>query len=381
MWWSKILIYFLPAILIIGIITSYEDIRFGKIRNKWVILALLYAFAMYSTLILFYLSKGGIKSEYLMELGTNIFFSMVVGFGLWYMGVWTAGDGKLFIAYSALIPLSSYSQSYQKWIPSSMLLMNVFVLGLVVMVIVMLFKTRIKDMKKVSIGFLSEFFKPKQLLNSIIHLFAIFWVVGILLSLIGLGNNSFLNIILTIFILSAMQNKLGDKALYLPGVISLLRFFVDKSVYSLSFLIDFLILIFIWRFVRSFLRGSISKLGQEMFSKELGVSKLKPGMVLSEIIVKKDEKEIKKIKKWNTQIFKYKGEYYIKTPKTHLELDNFIEEEAEGLTKMQIEKIKKIGIEKIKISQTIPFAPFIFLGVILTIIFKGNILIVLMALF
>ena len=31
--------WFLPMILFLGIVTSYEDIKFGKIRNKWVISA------------------------------------------------------------------------------------------------------------------------------------------------------------------------------------------------------------------------------------------------------------------------------------------------------------------------------------------------------
>ena len=37
--------WFLPMILLLGIVTSYEDIKFGKIRNKWIILALAYSIA------------------------------------------------------------------------------------------------------------------------------------------------------------------------------------------------------------------------------------------------------------------------------------------------------------------------------------------------
>ena len=78
----------------------------------------------------------------------------------------------------------------------------------------------------------------------------------------------------------------------------------------------------------------------------------------------------------DTEIIKYKGDYIIKKPKSSIEFDNFIDEEAEGITKKQIYKIKDIGFAKIRVSQTIPFAPFIFLGVLLTILVKGNILIV-----
>ena len=39
--------------------------------------------------------------------------------------------------------------------------------------------------------------------------------------------------------------------------------------------------------------------------------------------------------------------------KTGLEMNDFIGEEAEGLTRKQINKIKKIGVKKIKVSQII----------------------------
>ena len=375
----------MPAILILGVITSYEDIRFGKIRNKWIIFALICSFITYAALIGFYLSKGGIRSEYLIELGTNFLFSIVVGFGLWYMNVWTAGDGKLFIAFCALIPLSVYSWGYQKWIPSFTLLTNIFIPALLIMIVFMLFKAKMKDVKKVSIGFLNEFFKLKQLINSIMVLFAIYWVTQILLSLIGLGNNYLLNIVLTMILMSIAQKKLKNKVLYFMLAISLIRLIIDKSIYTSSFLINFLILLFIWKFIRSFLQGSLSKLGQEIFAAKIDTDILKPGMVLSETIEKKGKitkEELGILKKqMNIKIIEHKGDCYILKPKSDMNLDNFLEEEAEGLTKEQINKTKTLGIKKIKVSQTVPFAPFMFMGVILTIIIKGNILILIKTLF
>jgi len=79
-------------------------------------------------------------------------------------------------------------------------------------------------------------------------------------------------------------------------------------------------------------------------------------MVLSEFIQKDENKHIKKVK----------SAFYA---------DNFLDEESEGLTQKQIEKIRAADIKKIRVSQMISFAPFIFLGVILTLIAKGNIII------
>lgn len=372
--------YFLPAIIALGIITSYEDIKFGKIRNKWIILALTYAVITYCILITYHYLTAGLNQHYLIELLTNTLFAVAVGFGAWYLGIWTAGDGKLFIAFSALIPLSVYTVGYQAWIPSITLLINIFISASLIMFVFMIFKVRPKDIKKVFTSFFKEFFQPKQLLESVIYLFAIFWIMQILLSLIGLGTNYILRLILTIVIFTAIQKKLGNKALYIMLALSLLRFIMDKSVYSWSFLADLLILVFVWRFIKSLLTGSISKLAQEIFTKDIKVNELKQGMILSEIIQKKEKltkQELNDLKRLpDTEIIKYKGDYIIKKPKSSIEFDNFIDEEAEGITKKQIYKIKDIGFAKIRVSQTIPFAPFIFLGVLLTILVKGNILIV-----
>ncbi|MBI2646715.1 MAG: prepilin peptidase, partial [Deltaproteobacteria bacterium] len=100
------LYYFLPAILALGIITSYEDIRYGKIRNGWVIFALVYAIIIYSALIINAYFIGKVNTPYLIELMANIGFAVIAGFSMWYFGLWTAGDVKLFIAYSAIIHLS-----------------------------------------------------------------------------------------------------------------------------------------------------------------------------------------------------------------------------------------------------------------------------------
>lgn len=365
---------FLPMILFLGVITSYEDIRFNKIKNKWIIFGLIYSFLAYAILITFYLFDGNINTHYLLELITNFLFAITVGFGLWYISIWTAGDGKLFIAYSALIPLSVYSLGYIKWAPSLILLINILLPAFIAMFVLMLVRTRVENIKKVFTDFFKETFQLNKLLRIALSLFAIFWIVNLFLLLVNI-NNTILRMVLIILIFLGIQKKLGKNALILFIGIACLRLIIDKSVYSMDFLINFLILVFLAKLIMSFLRGSFSNLGKEIFSKEINVNKLKPGMVLSEVIIKKKEigkDKMNELKKQGAEIIRNKGYYYIKKSKSHIDFDNFIGEEAEGLTKAQIEMIKKIGIKKIKISQTMPFAPFIFLGVLLTLILRGS---------
>ena len=243
----------------------------------------------------------------------------------------------------------------------------------------MLFKLKLSTTKKFITEFLVEFLNPKQLISSILFLFAISWIVQAILLIIGLGNNFLLMMTFTMLASAGIQKKLGNKTNSILILAAVLRFILDKNIYSFKFLVGFLIMLFIWKFIRSFLTGAISKITIEIFTRNVSINKLKPGMVLAEIIQKKEKISKQELKKYeemhNAEIFNNKGINYIKKPKSFVDIDNFIDEESEGLTKEQINKIKKIGFKKIKVSQMIPFAPFIFFGVILTIIVKGNILI------
>ena len=98
----------LPGILYLGILASYTDIRYGKIRNKAVLRAIIYALVVYASAIIFFAIKGTLSGEYVAELGTNALFAGAVCVLLWLMKVWSAGDGKLFFAFALLIPPEAY---------------------------------------------------------------------------------------------------------------------------------------------------------------------------------------------------------------------------------------------------------------------------------
>ncbi|MDP6547378.1 MAG: hypothetical protein QF917_00245 [Candidatus Woesearchaeota archaeon] len=347
--------FFLPGIIALGLITSYEDIKYGKIRNKWVIFALIYALVANFIIIAFFSITTGINTHYIIEFFTNFLFSILIGFGAWYFKLWTAGDGKLFIAFSALVPLSIYEFGYIEWTPSFTLLMNIFIFALIIMIFYLLYKSSLKDIKEASIGFFKDVFNIKKLFTTIVSLFIIYWFIEILLSLFKI-KNFFLVILTTILAYNYIKKKTKKGFIFFAIAISLLRLVIDKSVYSSTFLIIFLILIIAWEIIDSFLNHAISKLISKVFSKEIEVNKLKPGMVLSELIKKE-------------------GDKYSKNVKSAFYADNFLDEESEGLTQKQIEKISNTGIKKLRVSQMIPFAPFILVGVILTLIAKGNILI------
>ena len=140
---------FLPVLIFIVLITSYQDLKYGKIKNKWIVLGLAYGFLV----ILFFLvwdlaaspvsrfywlkikqvAEGSampvftVSFTYLKALLINFLVSVLVGFLMWRFKAWSAGDAKLFFVFSLLLPLKYYSKTYLPLFPAFALLTNIFV--------------------------------------------------------------------------------------------------------------------------------------------------------------------------------------------------------------------------------------------------------------
>ncbi len=146
-------IVLLPLIFFIGLVTSYEDIKYGKIRNKWIVLGLGWGLVVFLLCFIWYFIASPVTKLYysevmrlptdsfgpiytfnlsfLLESLLNFLSAVVAGFALWRFNSWAAGDAKLFIVYSLLIPLFHYQRSYMPVFPSFVLLVNIFCIFLV----------------------------------------------------------------------------------------------------------------------------------------------------------------------------------------------------------------------------------------------------------
>ena len=117
----------IPFILLLGIVTSYSDMKHKKIRNKWIIASFFYsAFILAVTSIYVYTKEGMPNLSYYSLFAINILSALFFGVMLWLSGMWSAGDAKLFLAYSALIPLSTYKWGSIGTFPSFIILINTF---------------------------------------------------------------------------------------------------------------------------------------------------------------------------------------------------------------------------------------------------------------
>ena len=130
---------FLPVIAFLGIITTWEDFKTSKIRNKWVLLGLVYSAAAYLFVLLMHsLGAKGVYGGAFQRVipcliwnfdkwCINLIVSILVAYILWHYKMWGGGDAKLFICFCALVPMGQYSKVYfQYYFASFFLLLMIF---------------------------------------------------------------------------------------------------------------------------------------------------------------------------------------------------------------------------------------------------------------
>lgn len=133
-------IIFLPPIILIGILSSYEDFKFSRIRNKFILFGLIYSLSIYLLAWILYIlfSRGsaftGIKGMLYPLIWNfhkwciNLITVTLVAYILWHLKMWGAGDAKLFICFAALIPIGQYSKVYfDYYFASFLLLLTIFI--------------------------------------------------------------------------------------------------------------------------------------------------------------------------------------------------------------------------------------------------------------
>ncbi|MBU1137291.1 prepilin peptidase [Patescibacteria group bacterium] len=392
-------ILFLPFLFFIGLITSYEDIRHGKVRNKWIRLGLVWGVLIIALLYLwypiaspvsrfFYFEVLGrlegsvapvftVSLAYLNKVVLNAVISLALAYSMWKANAWAAGDAKLFFIYALLLPLKYYWKSFLPIFPSFVLMINIFIpIFAYLLIRSAFFNARYfylkiirrsaqddaekKDQRKAEKenGFWE---KAKTRLVMVIAFISIFLVFGLLQGPIksnfSIDISSFQAFIFAAIILfSGSLAKVFKKTitfwLVLGILVSILSYGLATSPAATwqSFyqsVLTMAIFMTIWGILRKMVDFHVLKTA----TREIETEDLKAKMNLDENIVN----EIKNDK----EFFKQIGSIY-----------------PEGLDEQQSEAVKKWLLEKkktkVKIYQPFPFVLWMFIGVIITIILKSS---------
>ncbi len=361
------LFYMLPMIIFLGIITSYEDIRHGKIRNKWIVAAV--AYSLLANLLIFLSMSYSLGPDprlgYFIELLGSVIVALIAGFIFWSVGLWSAGDAKLFAAYTSLIPLSAYKYGYIHFFASSSILLNTFVPFFIAYTVLLMAKTTLKN----KIYYLKRSFEPKKLAMLFGFLYAFVWPIDLFFYYTNIPKNYFIVILFLFILIYALQSLLKKKHTMIILLLIALRVIFDSDALGLESIVIALSGVLLFALFRFF----ILYMGYDFFTKRVDIRLLKPGMIPAESVYL-EKGEYKKDRTLNFSLLSYLiGSGKKNGPE---EKKYILKSKGAGLEQNDVIKLKRLepslGFEHLRVYQTVPLAPYFFAGVLLTIICKGN---------
>lgn len=341
-------------LIITGITTSFTDIKKGKIMNKHIISVILFVF---TANIIYFRDISRV-----IPIIFNMSFSLFMGFMIWLGNLWTAGDAKLFVAYSSLLSGLLMSSSFFT-IPVLIMINTVTPIFFFYLFLIMKKTTRNEK-----IEVLMDVFKPKNVITISLFIFSFTWIVKLLSSYASFISNYFVTITLLFLILYLITNVLKTDILKVSLAIGISRIFLDFSnIFTISFAKDFIFILLGFLLLRFF----VLKLGAKVFSSEVKVDELEKGMLILDRIRKEGEKYVKEsaVDLSLVGMLRKKQKKYL------------IENSPVGLNKKEIEYIRRLKMEgkldfdSLSVHQTLPFAPLLFLGVFITAVIRENIFI------
>lgn len=381
--------FFVITAIILGAIVVKEDLAERRIRNKWIILGFKIGFFYYSVLIIWaFIGFLNIyqpvffqyfKYQYFFNISLNTILSGVISYFFWRYRIWPAGDAKLFTMFSFLLPLRYYSNDYFPYFPSIDLFINIFIPAFISVTVpavihsfvnialglynynYSVFKIYLTGLKKVFyeqrnngeiLAFASSFtltfiFIP-TIRNQVSIFLAQFFSDGLLI---------FAGLYFTQMYLYKIVNTTSKQKYAFIFLIIFLGLFLFDVIYFYDQLISALKITAKIGFTFAFLLILFKKMSNFYINQKetlkIDVNELSPQMIISEEIIN----EVKN----NKTLFSKVGDL-----------------SAEGLSSEQIKTLKpwliKTDKRKVNVYKTIPFAPWIFAGVIITIILKQSII-------
>lgn len=364
----------ISVIIICGILATKSDISTGKIKNRDLFFCSVIGGLSY--IILFFIGGGNEifgweVIAYLKIFSLNLFLSVLTAYLIWDFGLWTAGDAKLFMVFSYLVPLGFYANGFVDFFPGIVLLINIFippfifVLFLSIYSLIKWFWEKDRDYK-----FYLSFIKNRlsgikhvqEIRRYAVNLIFIFFLVQILTAIFsGLLPKS-LNFNFIIFAALFFINKITLKVfknrnasiaavilaiLIIIGGIIIDKFSVETMSVSLSKTLIFIILFVL-----------VDKL-VDFYTEIFDVNRVSPQNVAPKMVL--SERSL-------TEIKNSIG-------------DKLASLRAEGVDDEQAIIVRDWAVKEKKsvlVYRTMPFAPWIFAGVILTLLLKQSVLHVLL---
>jgi Flp pilus assembly protein protease CpaA len=353
-------------LIVFGVLTSFEDIVRCKVRNRWVLFAM--AFGVVSSITIFFIQ--GKNWNGLLGFYLNCLTALIFGYILWFSGMWSAGDAKLFLAYAFILPPAIYRFTIIPSFSAFEILINTFLPLMAFYMCYIPFKAGFGCIKRL----LLQAFSPQLVLSLGIFVFGFGWLSTFIFGLVRFRSNMILDVVLLFLMILFFSRYLRLRMLPTSIVICIIRVIAEgPNAFSPVSLYRFGIVLLSFVLLRFFLLS----LSYEVFSKDIPIEGVKEGMMPAEDVIKENPKRYGKLRNIQYSVI---GALISKDPRRSVFLST-----PDGLSNKEAAFVKRIHREgflkdaTIRIYETIPFAPFMFLGALFCAIFGTDIVIFIMS--
>lgn len=352
---SVLELFAIAIVLMVCLYVSYTDTKFRKIGNPYTYG--LVAFGLACQGVFVYLGITTLPRLLWLLLG-----GLAAAFLMYYLGIWSPGDSKLFWGVSVALPPTLYSLGLWRY-PPFIIAVNTFVPYFLVMMIIILFKTSRQQKQRI----LKMVFAPRFLLRFGLSMLS-FIGLSTLLSIVLPFNLGYFSAVILFVVLFTFFDRFvaKEKQLYflLPFSLVSVWLAIGHSIYFLTAMLTTSLLFLIFRFF-------IASLGDYLFVREVEIRGLEKGAVPANIIVRDKEGD------YHAQEVSFTS--FVSLASRPRDAEVVMDITPQGLSQEKVAKLKELAEaghfaafgNKVKVQEAIPFAPIILFGVVLTIISRG----------
>lgn len=326
----------ITLIIMMGLYVTITDLKSGLIENKVIIVTALTGIVV--NIIYFQYIDVGFFKIYLI----NLLSISILAILLYAFHFWAAGDSKMMICATMLFPARFYDYNQGGYIPGVIYIILIFLIALFYILAESFYLTIKKEkfygnkpnnIKKSSITFLKDY------VISLLYMRSLTSVLQ-LINLEGYIRYQLFIAFICLFVAVCIHSYSFFRKWYSISIVlisNILFFVINKQTLTIYTAFSMMILLFVL-LLRYFLNGYNYK--------EINVSELRPGMILSaQTVIGFAPSKVKGLP------------------------DTTFEDMRSRLTKDEVDSINrwkdsKYGSEKIVIVKKLPFAVFIFLGMI-----------------
>jgi hypothetical protein len=312
--------------------------------------------------------------ELYKEFILSFIYSSFLVYFLWNLRLISAGDAKIFMVFFFLMLPTIFNFNHVRNFYHITFMQNALLIALIYLIPYVFINSPIKRwglrLKKV--------LDWKSVLTIVLFVYAFSFLVQYVLGFLGIRSPTiFLSVIFIFMLLQVFRALFKNKLFGIILVVSVIRLMIEFDM-ALSFqywqqtiLISVIIILFRFFFMY---------LGYDLFTKNVRLKDLRPGMMLAEkIAMKKDYGRVQFMK---TQDYKRTLIEMLQdrvAPELRAFQQEFDYDPKIGLKKETIDKLKEwrkrghLQYDSFLVYDSIAFSPYIFIAFLLTILFQGDI--------